>query len=406
MALLLAKGEHLEDWRGVDEFVADYRDAVIRLAAATHPEAMAGTLSAIRDDLGELAERNRLFARKNQQILDFLHTLPDQQGLRGVLADFYHHAYEHFRGFASVPAFFAAANGFLSVLTALLVASLRRQFASPLPSMTLLALGPAGRLETTRFCRVQLVLVWEGAGSAAEDRAMAELAAGLVTWLKDCGVVLEEAVTPVHPVWRGTLDQWERRLEGGINRARPAEMITLLRLVDQAVLVDEAGLADRFRALCARQLHRRPAVENLVERCTALSNGLGLMGGFRLTKGDSHPGTFDLLGHALLPLAASVAGLCLLHDLVEDGTPRRVRELVRNGRLAIDLAERALQAWQLFCSFRLTLELQATVGQDCRDILHLDPDNLSHQQQQQLRAALETVADLQHLLQASFGQTA
>jgi len=130
------------------------------------------------------------------------------------------------------------------------------------------------------------------------------------------------------------------------------------------------------------------------------------MGGFKLNRSGPYRGRFALLDHALVPLAACVGGLCLHHDIVEDGTPRRLRELVRNGRLDVDLAERALQAWYLFSHHRLTLELQASTGQDCRDILNLDLATLDHQQQEQLRAGLETVADLQRHLLVGFGQQA
>ncbi len=79
---------------------------------------------------------------------------------------------------------------------------------------------------------------------------------------------------------------------------------------------------------------------------------------------------------------------------------------MRHGRLDVDLAERALQAWHLFSHYRLTLELTAAAGQDCRDILNLDLTRLSHDEQEQLRTSLETVADLQRHLHVSFGQQA
>lgn len=406
MALLLAKGEHLAEWRGVDEFVTSYRDAAINVASRHYPEAITATLGTICDELGALADENGDFTAQVSRITDQLSRVHDHEGLRTLWADFYRHAYAHFRRFAAPPAFFEVSNAFLRVLVSSQVAGVLQQSPEALPPFAVLVLGPAGRLECTRFCRIQLALVWEGNGTAAEDGLMADFGADLVTWLRSCGMALEEAVTPVHHAWRGTLEQWRERLEAGLKHGNPAALIELLRLVDQTVLVDNHGLADRFRALCYQQLHGRPAVANLVERCGALSNGLGMMGGFRLNRSGPYRGRFALLDHALVPLAACVGALCLHHDIVEDGTPRRLRELVRNGRLDVDLAERALQAWYLFSHHRLTLELQASAGQDCRDILNLDLTTLNQQQQEQLRAGLETVADLQRHLQVGFGQQA
>lgn len=404
MALLLGKGERLSDWREVDDFTASYQEAAIRLSAERSPDAIAAMLVVIQDSLGLLAEENRRFIEQTRQVGARLAEATNQELLRELLEDFYNQAYQHFRRFASVPAFFEAANAFLVSLVSMQVDRLRKESLRRLPPVAIMALGPAGRLEYTRFCRVQLALVWEGTGKAAEQRLMEEFSEQLVVWLRSCGVALDEAVAPIHPEWRGTFAQWRERLERGIARDDSAELIELLRLTDQAVLVDDQGVAGRFRALCSEQLHRRPAMVNLIERATTLSNGLGMMGGFRLTRSGLYRGTFALLNHALVPLAACVGALCLCHDIVEDGTPRRLRELVRSGRLSVDLAERALQAWQLFSHYRLTLELSASAGQDCRDILNLDLGELGPQEQEQLKSGLETVAELQRHLQVSFGQ--
>jgi signal-transduction protein with cAMP-binding, CBS, and nucleotidyltransferase domain len=406
MALLLAKGDRLEDWRGLDEFVAGYRQAAIRTVAARQPEAMGDLLAVIGDELGMVAAQNRQFIEQCDQLSARLTSIDDQEALLTLVTGFYETAYGHFRRFQSPPAFFEAANAFLAALIGMQVRTLRQQDGVELPPLALLALGPAGRFEYTRFCRVQLALVWDGAGTPAEDQLMAEFAEELMAWLRACGIALEEAISPLQPDWRGSLEQWRERLECGVAGNDKGELIELVRLVDQAVLVDQQGLAGRFRELCSEQLRQRPAVANLVERCTVLSNGLGMMGGFRLNRSGPYRGRFALLQHALLPLGACVGGLCLHHDLVEDGTPRRLRELVRNGRLDVDLAERALQAWHLFSRHRLTLELAASPGQDCRDILNLDLALLNHDDQEQLRTSLETVADLQRHLHVSFGQQA
>lgn len=406
MALLLAKGDNLADWRGVEEFIADYRDATIKFASLRHPEGIAQMLEVVEGLLDGEIDENRGFAEQVDAVVAQLRSLPQQDGVRELVGDFYESAYRHYRRFRSVPAFFEAANRVLQALTEMLATAARRDTRDPLPPFALVVLGPAGRLECTRFCRIQLALIWEGDGGPGEDQRMAVLGAELVAGLRACGVPLDEAITPLHAQWRGTLSHWRQRLEDGIKRNNPLEMIELLRLVDQAVLLDANGLAEAFRGLCGEQLQRRQAVANLVSRCGALSNGLGMMGGFKLERSGPHRGRFALLDHALVPLAACVAAICLHNELLEDGTPHRLRELVRHGRLDVDLAERALSAWYLFSGHRLNLELSAASGEDCRDILNLDLTQLEHQQQEQLREALETVGSLQRHLQVMFGQQA
>jgi len=217
-------------------------------------------------------------------------------------------------------------------------------------------------------------------------------------------VPIDESATPVLPQWRGTLEHWVERLDSAVDRNKEADLIEVLRLVDQTILVDDGGVGSRFRNICSQQLARRNAASNLAARVLALSNGLGMMGGFKLEKSGPHRGKFSLLDHALLPLAATVAAICLNNDIVEDGTPRRLKELVRNGRLDVNLAEKALQAWFLFSGYRLDLEISATSGQDCRDILNIDLSSLDAEDQENMRTALEAVASLKRFLQATLGQ--
>ena len=406
MALLLAKGERLEEWRGVDEFVAVYRDAAVRAAAAREPASIADTLATVVGLLAHEEQEDRRSREAIAQLLLDLAQPAEPADVRQRLSAYYEQCYAGFRRCGSAPAFFEAANRLLVVVTQLLVEAFRRDLECAVPPFAVVALGPAGRSEYTRFCRVQLALVWDCANDQACDELMEQLGAALVAGLRTCGVQLDEAISPLQQSWRGSLVQWRDRLELGIARGTALELVELLRLVDQAVLYDCGGTAARFRALCSEQLQRHHAVTNMSSRTLALSNGLGLMGGFRLERSGPHKGRFNLLDHALVPLAACVAAICLVNELQEDGTPQRLRELVRNGRIDVDLAERSLAAWYLLSEHRLTLELQALPGQDCRDILNLDVSELGDEGQEELRTALETVASLQRHLQSSFGQSA
>jgi len=112
MALLLAKGDHFAEWRGVDEFVTGYRDAAIKMAAGNYPEAITATLGAICDGLTTLAAENRELVDQVSRITDRLSGVHDHEGLRTLWADFYAHAYAHFRRLASPPAFFEVSNAF------------------------------------------------------------------------------------------------------------------------------------------------------------------------------------------------------------------------------------------------------------------------------------------------------
>lgn len=400
MALLLAKGEDFASWRGVEEFAVAYREAAVRLASRRHPEGIAQLLELSEDLLSAVERENSSMGEGLERLVKELSSAGEQSQLRTLLADFYDRAYRHFGRFGSPIAMFSMTETFLSALGDCCLRLARQQIDGPLPPLALLVMGPAGRREATRFCRVQLALVWEG---EVPEALMVQLGEALVAWLRVCGVVLEETITPLNPDWRGSLDQWQARFEAAAGKKDQRVLIELLRLADRTVLAGESAVADSFGNLCQQYLSQRDFIANLVERCLLLSNGVGMMGSLKLEKSGPHRGGFSLLDHAFLPLAAAVAALSLMHGINLAGTPERLRGLVRISKLDVDLAERTLHAWYCFSEYRLVLEQTATPGLDCRDILYLPTAALGAAESERLRLSLETVGDLQRYLQVSFG---
>lgn len=400
MALLLAKGEDFASWRGVEEFAVAYRDAAVRLATRKHPEGIAHLLELMEDLIAAVDQENSAMGNELERLVDELAHASEQGQLRSLLTGFYDRAYQHFARFGSPVALFRMSETFLHALADCCLRLARHQIEEPLPPVALVVMGPAGRREATRFCRVQLALVWDG---VVPESLVLQLGEELVAWLRVCGVSLEETITPQNPDWRGSLEQWQDRFESAANKQDQRVLIELLRLADRTVLVGEDGVADRFGLLCQQYLSQRSFVGNLVERCLTLSNGIGMMGSLKLAKSGPHRGGFSLLDHAFLPLAAAIGGLCLIHGVDLVGTPERLRGLVRISKLDVDLAERTLHAWHCFSEHRLVLEQTAIPGQDCRDILHLMPSSLKAAEAERLKLSLETVADLQRYLQVSFG---
>lgn len=400
MALLLAKGENFASWRGVEEFAVAYREAAVRLASRRHPAGMAQLLELVEDQLDAVELENTALTVELEQLLNGFTGATGKGQLRPLLPRFYESAYRHFARFGSPSAFYRMSERFLRALVECCLRLAKQEIGTRLPPLALVVMGPAGRREATRFCQVQMALVWNGAGA---DDTMAQLGTELVAWLRVCGIVLEEHVTPMNSYWRGSLADWQSRFETASARHDQPSLIELLRLADKTVLTSEGDLATGFDQLCNRFLRQRDFIGNLVKRCHLLSNGISMMGNLKLEKSGPHRGAFPLLDHALLPLAAAVAALCLLHGVEQTGTPERLRQLVRIGRLDVDLAERALHAWHCFSEHRLSLELHASPGQDCRDILHLVPSTLGAAELDRLHSSLETVADMQRYLQVSFG---
>ncbi len=403
MALLLAKGEDFASWRGVEEFAVTYRDAAVKLASRKHPEGISQMLELIEEQINAVAKENNRLNTEVERLIFELERIFEPGELRTVLFSFYRYSYQHFRRFRSASAFFKMSDSILSGMLKTCLKLAKQHIDSNFPNMALVTMGPVGRRETTRFCRLQLALVWEG---KADEKQIENLGKELVAWLRVAGIAIEELITPLNANWCGNLEKWQKQFDSALLTRERSEFIELLRLADQSVIFSEGTVGDNFTRLCANYLEKPDFIANLAERCQLLSNGISMMGNLKLEKTGPHRGAFSLLDHALLPLSASVTVICLINGVAKNGTVERLRELVRIGKLDVDLAERAVHAWHCFSEHRINLEQHASPGQDCRDILHLVPSDLETAEYERLFSSLETVGDLQRYTQISFGMHA
>ncbi|HEY4745433.1 MAG TPA: putative nucleotidyltransferase substrate binding domain-containing protein, partial [Desulfuromonadaceae bacterium] len=271
-----------------------------------------------------------------------------------------------------------------------------------LPPLALIALGPTGRHEFSPFCSLQLLLVHGEGGPMPADVA-GTVGLALHQVLEAAGMRPDATITPRNPEWSGTLAHWRQRLPAMLEEGEPAALVDLLRLADQAALVPADGLEREFRDLCLGLLGTsRATLDFLVTRIQGLSNGVGLMGGLRLERSGPQRGLFALFDHALLPLTASVTALSLMAGGAGVGTPQRIRELLANRKLNVELAERLLEAWHSLNEFRLGHERDLFPDARGRSSLHFDPDTLSDPEMERFREALDTVDAIQRHVVVTF----
>ncbi|MGB9079964.1 MAG: putative nucleotidyltransferase substrate binding domain-containing protein, partial [Desulfuromonadaceae bacterium] len=181
--------------------------------------------------------------------------------------------------------------------------------------------------------------------------------------------------------------------------------INLYRLVDQQTLFTDGGF-DRELKLASRAAlnENRPAVAHLVNRIAALSNGLGLMGRLKLERSGSSRGQFRLLDHGLLPLSAALSALALIKESTGVSTCDRIHDLLRRHELDVELAERMLATWHCLNDLRLQREYSIQIEGHSGLSSFLDPDELTAEQLQSLKEALESVASIQRHVEIVFSE--
>ncbi|KAB0672203.1 hypothetical protein F6V30_06460 [Oryzomonas sagensis] len=406
--LATAKGSDITTWRAAGEFGAAFRQALLKRSASCRSEEAEGLFDETCRELEALAgENDERMARLDRIVVETTASV-DPIRLGELCAVFYAELYDHFGRYGSCVAFYQCSALFLHALSGSLHRSTLIQLGESgtgLHDTTLVAMGTAGRREFSPCCPLPLALVL-GRDDNSDPEAGFRYARILQEGFAACGLQVDGDVAPVHPPWRGSLPEWDRRLEQGLARGKQKELVELLRLADHEALFSSGGGGSEFRELVLPRLQQdRRAVGDLVTRLTRLSNGIGMMGGWRLEKSGPQRGLFRLFEHALLPLSAAVAALSLIHRVGAPDIPQRIRALLGRQALDVDTAERLLQSWHTLNELRLTRERECFPARNNGAALYLDITNLNEDTLGMFREALETVGTVQRLVSAVYNGT-
>lgn len=406
--LATSKGSDITTWRAVGEFGAAFRQALLKESAPCRSEEAEGLFDETCRELEALAAENDERVARLELIVAQTTESVDPVRLGELCATFYTELYDHFGRYGSSVAFYHLSTLFLHGVAGSLHRSTLFQLGEAgtgLHDTTLVAMGTAGRREFSPFCPLQLALVL-GGDDSGDLEAGSRYARIIQEGFAACGLQVDGDVAPVHPPWRGSLPEWNQRLEQGLARGKQKELVELLRLADHEALFPSEVGEGAFRELVLSHLHQsRRAMGDLVTRLMGLSNGIGMMGGWRLEKNGPYRGLFRLFEYALLPLSAAVAALSLIHRVDAPDIPQRIRALLGRQALDVDTAERLLQSWHILNELRLMRERECFPARNNGAALYLDVTNLDEATRSMLRDALETVGTVQRLVSVVYSGT-
>ncbi len=402
--LLSAKGGDVTAWRAVEHFIAVYRQALLDRAASDLCGSAEAVFSGTYASIETAIAAHRELLKSLECLTEKLSAVPSTN-LKELTVAFYSDLYRHFGMFRSAPAFYQLSMTYLREASATIIARATKCLgpdARHLPEMALIAVGPAGRSEYSPFCRLQILLV-HGETAGTQLRNIDLFCQALHAEFEDAGVAIDQAITPRNAQWRGTPAQWRQRFEEDLNPQSIEELIDFCRLVDQYPLCSDDRLAREFRQASSIALRGcRPALTNLIERMAALSNGLGIMGSLKLERSGSDRRMFRIIDHGLLPLSAALSALALIKGSVATGNCERIRDLLRRGELDVEQAERMLATWHTLHDLRLWREQSFNITEHTDRTPCLKPEELTAEQRQALKEALESVAVIQRYVEIIF----
>lgn len=403
--LLSAKGGDVTAWRAVENFVSAYRQSLLDRAASGRTGSAESVLLDARTAVETAVAAHREHLNRLHSLIEEVAVTAQPAGLKELTGAFYGELYSYYGLFRSAPAFYQLSMAFLRRTTAAIVARAEDQLgpdSRELPEMELIAVGPAGRFEYSPFTPLQMLLV-HGEAAGSQLRTLDLFCHSLHAGFEDAGLAVDPAITPRSPAWRGTVAQWRQRCEEGLQPNADDKLLNLCRLVDQCTLHGGEGFGPKLIQTSRAALNgSRPAAANLVNRMASLSNGLGLMGRLKLERGGSSRGLFRLLDHGLLPLSAALSALALIRKSTVVSTCDRIHDLLRRGQLDVDLAERMLATWHCLHGLRLQRERSFSIAAPSGLSDRLNPDELTAEQRQSLKEALESVAIIQRHVEIIF----
>lgn len=393
--LLSAKGSDITAWRAAIDFAAEYRQALLDVAASDHSNS-SETVFANTCSLFDTARQSHsTLVTGLNNLIDEFPAAPAQRH-KEITGAFYADLYRHFSTFRSVPVFYELSTAFLRQASAVITSNAISQLGNAvrmLPELALVAVGPAGRHEYSPFCPLQILLVHGYAGEA-QLTAIEQLSQLFHIGFDEAGLTLDQEITPRNPEWRGTLTEWQRRCEA------TEEHINSCRLADQLPLYSHNHLGEDLKQVsCATLKENSLAMTNLVQRMAALSNGLSLMGRLKLEHG-----LFRLLDNGLLPFSAALSTLSLIKNLPSTSNSGRINDLLMQRHVDVDLAERMLGTWHDLHNLKLWREHSFPIGQKSDLMVYLDPGELSAGERHNLKEALESVAIIQRHVEIMFSE--
>lgn len=335
----------------------------------------------------------------------------DYQELAQIHAQLNELEIARFEAVPSVPALHYACTHYRDLLAARTLILVESEMAekgggpAPLP-YALLSMGSDGRLEQTLITDQDYLLVYDNGGDEQSDSYFATFSCQLVERLAEVGFKkCTGEIMPSNPTWRGSVQQWRRRILAIVRYEfdeYAKNLMDLIVLSDARYVAGEKTLADALVEVI-RDFERSyfQVIWGMAKAATNMKVGLGWFGRLWTEKAGEHKGQLNikLLGWA--PLVMNVRILAVNSNILETSTLQRIDKLEEARSFSPDFAAGLRNAYLFLTRQRILLQIRELRGLQ-HDAYFLDPQTLTVQQQDELRQALRRIEELQKIIHTNF----
>ena len=279
--------------------------------------------------------------------------------------------------------------------------------APPVP-YALLSTGSDGRDEQTLITDQDHLIVYGDNGGELADAWFTEFSLLLVERLDDLGFKkCTGDMMPSNPTWRGSYQQWRRRLICIVRYECDPEdfgknMMNLIVLSDARYVAGERELADQL-VETIREVEQDyfQALWGMAKAATEMKLALGFLKRLWTEASGEHKGAFNLKLLAWAPLIMNVRILAINQGVPATNTIRRIELLQREKSFSPAVATGLREAYEVLTRHRILLQIRVIKGIQ-KDSYYLNPYELVADEREKIRQALLRIEELQKTIHTNF----
>lgn len=313
-------------------------------------------------------------------------------------------ALELYRDHHSVKELHQICTRYRDMITVRVVQLTERAFGKAPCAYAVGCMGSDGRYEQTLGTDQDNMLIYESADHADWFASFAEQ---INYNLEATGFELcQGRIMMMEPIWRGTPDDWERRIQRtirfqGDDEDHQKHLLDLMILADARYICGNRAIFDAVLDYFHQELRNNvPVLYDMAIACVSMSVGLGLFNKFRVEKSGPHRGRLNIKLAGWAPLILAVRVLCLKSDIRDTNTVARIKALGRHNRIDANFASELIRTYDQLTALKIEAQIAGLEGSTHG--YHVDPDDWNREEREQITRALKTVESLQKLTYSSF----
>lgn len=276
---------------------------------------------------------------------------------------------------------------------------------APAP-FALVSMGSDGREEQTLITDQDYLIVYGDDGGSAADAFFNEFSGLLVERLAEIGFKkCTGEIMPSNPTWRGSLQQWRKKLQS-IVRYEYADyarnLMDLIVLSDARFVAGDVDLAATLISIIRGLEHDYfQVLWGMAKAATEMKLALGFLKRFWTEGSGEHKGEFNLKLLAWAPLIMNIRILAVNQGIPATNTLKRIELLQQERNFSAHAAQGLKDAYLILTKHRILLQIKVIKGIQTSSY-YLNPYQLPAEEREQLKQALLRIEELQKVIHTNF----